>query len=131
MTQYPQLDLVIENPIDKTQILRISALVDTGYQGYILISQEVAKKLKLATVKGVLQKIKNADENSSKNKVALAWIEFLSLEAESPRCKIPCVIKEMQDNCVLGSKMLAKFAKDNKAHLLFNYLQDKIQFVSA
>lgn len=131
ITQHPQLDLVIENPQDNTQILRTSALVDTGFQGYVLINQRVAKNLKLKRLQGVVQRIKNADEKVSENKIVLAWVEFLSLEAASPRCKIPCVIKEMQDECVLGSKMLEKFAKDNKAHLLFNYLQDKIQFVSA
>jgi clan AA aspartic protease len=131
MTQYPQLDLVIENTEDNTKVLRVQALVDTGYQGYVLISQTVAKKLKLKRLKNITQKIKNADEGKTENKVAIAWVEFLSLDAPNPRRKIPCVIKDMQDTCVLGSKMLAKFAKDNQALLVFNYLQDKIQFVTA
>ncbi len=131
MTNYPQLDLVIENPSDNTKVLRTQALIDTGYQGYVLISEKVAKLLKLKRLEGIVQKIKNADQDSTDNKVALTWVEFLSLDAPHSRCKIPCVIKDMQDSCVLGSKMLAKFAKDNQAHLVFNYLQDKIQFVTA
>jgi predicted aspartyl protease len=130
MTQYPHLDLVIENTEDNTKVLRLAALVDTGYQGYVLINENTAKKLKLKRLKNITQTIKNASEDETKNKVAIAWVEFLSLEANS-RFKIPVVIKEMQDGCVLGSKMLSKFAKDNQAHLVFNYLQDKIQFVSA
>lgn len=131
MTQYPLLELVIENPEDNTKILRVPALVDTGYQGYILISESVATKLKLKRLKDFTQKMKNADEGKSENKVAVAWVEFLSLDATNSRFKMPCVIKDMKDDCVLGSRMLSKFSKDNQAHLLFNYLQDKIQFINA
>ncbi len=130
MTNYPQLDLVIENPEDNTKVLRVPALVDTGYQGYILINEHVATNLKLKRLKDFTQTIKNADEGKTENKVAVAWIEFMSLDAPNSRFKIPCVIKPMKDACVLGGRMLSKFAKDNQAHLLFNYLQEKIQFVA-
>lgn len=131
MTLYPQLDLVIENPKNPSYLLRIPCLVDTGYQGFILISEEIASQLRLQTLENVTQKLKDAGEKSTKNPVAVAYIEFLSLDAPKCRYKIPCVIKKMKDKCVLGSQMLSLFAKDNQSHLVFNYLQDKIQFVTA
>ncbi|BAY87817.1 hypothetical protein NIES267_73410 (plasmid) [Calothrix parasitica NIES-267] len=73
----------------------------------------------------------NADEGQVGNQVAGVAAAFLSLEAGSTEYKVPVIIKEISLECVIGMQLLQLFAKDNQAHLVFNFLQDKIQFVES
>lgn len=121
--------MVLTSLTDKTKILRVKAFVDTGFNGTLCVSQKVRKKLGLKLIGKA--KTVNADEKQVGNQVAGVAAAFLSLEAGSTEYKVPVIIKEISLECVIGMQLLQLFAKDNQAHLVFNFLQDKIQFVES
>lgn len=121
--------MVLTSLTDRTKIQRINALVDTGFSGTLCISETLKKKLGLKIIQKV--KTENADENVKADDVAGIAAVFMSLEAEKTEYKIPTLVKPIKTDCVIGMQLLQLFAKDNQAHLVFNYLQDKIQFLSA
>lgn len=129
MRNYPQLNLVLTSLTDKTKILRVKAFVDTGFNGTLCVSEKVRKKLGLKLIGKA--KTVNADDKQVGNQVAGLAAAFLSLEAESSEYKVPVIIKDISLDCVIGMQLLQLFAKDNQAHLIFNFLQDKIQFVES
>lgn len=118
--------MVLTSLTDKTKVQRVKALVDTGFSGTLCISQKLQRQLGLRIISKVITE--NADEQVKGDSVAAVTAVFMSLEADKTEYKIPTLIKDIKTDCILGMQLLQLFAQDNEVHLVFNFLQDKIQF---
>lgn len=101
--------------------------MDTGFSGTLCISQKLQRQLGLRIISKV--KTENADEQVKGDGVAAVTAAFMSLDADKTEYKVPTLVKNIKTDCIVGMQLLQLFAQDNEAHLVFNFLQDKIQFI--
>lgn len=107
----------------------MDCLVDTGYNGYLIINTDVGKKLKLDLKNAKTVSTVNADGvKDSSNKKAFVKVGFMS-EAEYADFTLPCLVKNMPDEAVIGTLMLNHFATKNQAQFVIDFEHKVIQFV--
>jgi predicted aspartyl protease len=120
----PNIDLII-----KTNRLRqFEAFIDTGFDGYLCINQELAKIIALPLTGQAITTI-NADGYKVFNPVAIANISFAELELPHTEFSIPVILKPNLDkDVIIGSKFLNRFCVDNDLILCMDYKNKYIYF---
>jgi clan AA aspartic protease len=96
-------------------------LIDTGFDGNLVISESLAEQLKLKPIGRT--KVVIASGKMVETVICEVTINFYErLEFIVRGVVIP------QEDCIIGGKLLQKIAKETLTHLNFNYLQDRVEF---
>ena len=120
----PNIDLII-----KTDRLRtFEAFVDTGFDGYICINEDLAKIIQLETSKKGTITI-NADGQKTFNQVAVIHISFGDFELPFTEYSVPAILKPNLDkDMIIGNKFVDKFCRDNQLIFCVDHIGGLIYF---
>jgi predicted aspartyl protease len=123
----PSINLIIS--VDRS--INYTAMIDTGFDGYLCINEELAKLINLPST-GKAVATFNADGHTTLSPVALVHIIFGELDLANTQYSLPCILKPNLDrDIIIGSKLLNRFCNDNQLILCIDYANNGIYFKSS
>ena len=124
----PSLDLLIRSQVTSNKIEKVESFVDTGFDGALSINSKFAKLLGLPLVGTGI--VINADNIPVPTPIYEIKIEFPSLEAAKTKFLVRAITKDNQKQMFLiGMQLLKTFADANNSNLVFNFQENRIEFV--
>jgi predicted aspartyl protease len=121
---------VLEAPKDLAINLRVSALVDTGFNGDISISPQLAQKLNLQVKYPKHLKVELANNNLASTGLALLNASFMTLDASFTDFPVVALVMKKKNwlDVELGNRLLSSFSEKNNLILCFDYVQKLAYF---
>jgi predicted aspartyl protease len=107
---------------------RSQALLDTGFDGFLIINKSIASIMK-PKLKGKVA----VNIGSNQNIVAPIFdicVVFESLDIDY-FVEVEGILLPFEPAPIIGSKLIEQLCNQQNWHLLFNYLDKKVQFIES
>ncbi|MBC7406009.1 MAG: hypothetical protein H7230_00855 [Candidatus Parcubacteria bacterium] len=122
--KYLYLDCLLQSD-SNSRYLR--CVVDTGFDGDLLINAKVAQSLKLIPIPGKASNTILGDGKAILTRLANVIFELPEIAASY---NVVTVILPQEIDCILGTAFLEKICRSNKSNLVVNYMTNSLDFVS-
>ena len=117
---FPKLLLICQSD---TKTRSLEFLIDTGYNGSLIISEATAEMLRAKPIG------RTRVNTASGNQITTTICELeIILEYNISQSYIVKALVMPSEQGIVGGALLQKICKENLKHLVFNYVQDRVEF---